>query len=632
MKQYLRFLFLFFLLAGVILIFSGCGTEPSTQMTMEKDFSGQRSMSCTLSSNDISQINGGEAALDALIRQQCPQSLSWTKQTQNQNITYTFTLSFSDQQDYRDKIESLLGQECYLLYAAPDGIFTQGVRLEENFSSGDLMEWLDDALVDSGLCSGEPSFFSGGTSQVSIDGQVFSSQDRIHVQELSYHPVNKITIRTHLTEGETFDRTISISIPESSYSQLRESLQSYLNDLVPSGGSSHWENSAAGHTFVISFTAQNSQDLEKMTAQALDTPSAQSVVEQQKETLFDSQTVFTERINLSSFLSNREGKTYVEYIFDADSSSGISTAQMWKDGQWMNIDSYVDDSQFVLQEDSSLLQVRLQSQNEFTIESMAIDMHRLSEGLFHRDIALTFSGESGNQGARTAARYFQGLDISGLSTSVEDHRCILSMEGASSELTEILSSLFGTGNEVSLSNGDGFQLYHSTSVNDQVNLESFLQQSGYTGAVSYSYTGDQAISSLTQDRSDSVQSIRVNDMTTQQVIPPDGKTLLTATVKWLNGWFVVMLCMAALLGLFLACGISLIIRRHFVIRRESSRPVPAEEFPTLEQKCSACGAQLYQGMLFCTKCGFPISNQEMKQEPSLQKESKKRGKKRHDTT
>lgn len=98
------------------------------------------------------------------------------------------------------------------------------------------------------------------------------------------------------------------------------------------------------------------------------------------------------------------------------------------------------------------------------------------------------------------------------------------MEGASSELTEILSSLFGTGNEVSLSNGDGFQLYHSTSVNDQVNLESFLQQSGYTGAVSYSYTGDQAISSLTQDRSDSVQSIRVNDMTTQQVIPPDGKT------------------------------------------------------------------------------------------------------------
>ena len=67
MKQYLRFLFLFFLLAGVILIFSGCGTEPSTQMTIEKDFSGQRSMSCTLSSNDVSQISGGEAALDALI-------------------------------------------------------------------------------------------------------------------------------------------------------------------------------------------------------------------------------------------------------------------------------------------------------------------------------------------------------------------------------------------------------------------------------------------------------------------------------------------------------------------------------------------------------------------------------------
>ena len=174
------------------------------------------------------------------------------------------------------------------------------------------MEWLDDALVNSGLCSEEPSFFSGETSLVSIDGQVFSSQDQIPIRELSYHPVNKITIETHLSEEETFNRTISISIPESSYNQLGESLQPYLNELVPSGGSSHWENSAAGHTFVISFTAQNSQDLEKKTAQALDTPSAQSVVEQQKETLFDSQTVYTEQIYLSSFLSNREGKTYVE--------------------------------------------------------------------------------------------------------------------------------------------------------------------------------------------------------------------------------------------------------------------------------------------------------------------------------
>lgn len=632
MKQHLRFVFLFFLLAGVTLIFSGCGHHPSTQMIIEKDFSGQRSMSCTLSSSDISQISGGEAALDALVQQQCPQSLSWSKQAQNQNIIYTFTLSFSNQQEYRNKVESLLGRESCLLYAAPDGIFAQGIRLEEDFSSSDLMGWLDNALVNSGLCREGLAFFSGGTSQILINGQAFSSQDRIHVQELSYHPVNKITIRTHLTEEETFDRTISISIPESSYSQLRGSLQPYLNGLVPSGASGRWEDSASGHIFTISFTAQSSQDLERKTAQALDTPSAQSFVEQQKETLFDSQTVFTERINLSSFLSNREGKTYVEYIFDAGSSSGISTAQMWKSGQWMNIDSYVDGSQFLLQEDSSLLQVRLQSQNEFSIESMDIDMRRLSEGLFHRDISLTFSGESGDRGARTAARYFRGLDIPGLCSSVEDNRCVLSMEGAPSELTEILSSLFGTGNEVSLSNGDGFQLYHSTSVNDQVNLESFLQESGYSGTVSYSYTGDQAISSLTQDQNDGIQSIRVNDMTTQQAIPPDGKTHFTATVKWLNGWFVIMLCAVTLFGLFLVCGISLVIHRHFVIRRETSRHIPAGKFPTLEQECAACGSQLYQGMLFCTKCGFPIAKQENSKESPLHKQSKKRGKKRHDTT
>lgn len=618
------------LLIGILLILSGCGTQPFTQMTMEKNFSGQRSMSCRLSSNAISQISGGEPALDALLRQECPDALSWDKQIQNQSTVYTFTLSFSNQREYRDKVESLLGRECYLLYAVPDGLFTQGIRLEEDFSTGDLMEWLDDALVDSGLCESEPSFFSGGSSQVFIDGQVFSSQDSIRIQALSYHPVNKITIDTHLSEKEIFDRVISISIPDSTYSQLGEALQPYLNGLVPAGGSSHWEDHAAGRTFVISFSAQNSQDLEKKTAQALDTPAAQSVVEQQKETLFDSQTIFTERINLSSFLSNREGKTYVEYHFDSKGSSGISTAQMWKAGQWMNIDGYMDGSQFLLQEDSALLQIRLQSQNEFTVDSMNIDMRRLSEGLFHREISLVFSGESGNQGAQTAARYFRDLNIPGLSSSAEENRCILSMEGAPSELTDILVSLFGTGNEVSLSYGQGFQLYHSTSVHDQVDLQAFLQETGYAGTISYSYTGDQSLSSLTQGESDGLSSIRVNDATIQQAIPSDGKTILTATVKWLNGWFVVMLCGFSLLGLFLACGIFLLIRRHFIVRRESSRPAPAEDFPLLKQKCSACGAQLYQGMLFCTKCGFPIPN--VVEENSSHKESKKRGKKYHDAT
>ena len=632
MKRHLRYLFLFILLAGVILIVTGCGAQPSTQMTVQDGFSGERTMSCTLSGSDMAQITGGESALDALLRQQCPAALTWDKQKQNGNTVYTFTLSFSDQQDYREKVESLLGRECYLLYAVPDGAFTQGVRLEEDFSSGDLMAWLGRALVDGGLSTQELSFFSGGSAQVAIQNRTFSCQDRIAIQELSYHPVNKITIETYLSEEETFDRTISISIPESTCNQLGDALQPYLDGLVPSGGVSRWEENAAGRTFVIFFTAQSSRELEDKTAQALDSPAAQSVTEQQKETLFNSQVVFTERLNFSSFLSNRDGKTYVEYLFDSGSSSGISTAQMWKSGQWMDMDGYLEDSQFLFQEDSALLQVRLQSRNEFSMESMNIDMRRLSEGLFHREISFAFSGESGVGGALTAARYFRSLGIAGLSTSVEENRCILSMEGAPSELSQILTALFGPGNEISLSNGEGFQLYHSTSVNDQMDLQAFLQESGYAGEVSYVYTGDEPISSLTQDRGDGIQSIRVDEATIRQEIPADGKTLLTATVRWLNAWFVAMLCGAALLCLCIAGGIFFLVRRHFIIRRESARVTPAQDFPTLDRKCPSCGAQLYQGMLFCTKCGFPIFYEETEGESHSHDQSKKRGKKRHDAT
>lgn len=602
------------ILAALLLLFvcllSGCGAQPTTQMTVGDGFAGRRVMTCSVPSGKMEQLSGGEPALDALLQQKCPDPLTWEKKGQGNSLQYLFTLSFSSESDYRDKIESLLGREAYLLYAAPDGLFTQGVRLEEDFSSGDLMAWLDRALVDGGLCGQQPGLYSDGPAQVTLGERVYSSSQRLEIRDFTYYPVNKVSVTTRMLEGEQFARTISFSIPQSTCDLLGDKVDPYLRGLVPAGGEASWTQTAVGKTFTISFTARDNDQLASYTAQALDSSSSQSVMEQERDTLFNSQVEFTERLNFSSFLSNRYGKTYVEYRFTADSTSGVSDAMLWKSGRWMQVDGYLEPDGFLFQDDSALMQVRLQSRNEFSVSDVKIGMNRLPDGSFRRDILLDFSGDTGMRGAATASRYFTRLEIPGLSASAEGSRCTLSMSGAASEINEALGLLFGPGNAVSLGAEEGFQLYHSATVEDQIDLREFLQQIGYQGTVKYSYTGDSPVTALNQAEGDGTQPLRADSNTIARTLPADGKAVLTAVVQWANAGFVWMLCGAGLACLGLALLLLLLARRHAVRRREASRPCPAEAFAPLGEPCPSCGAPLYRGMLFCTQCRQPVPEYE----------------------
>lgn len=624
MRQHIRPV----IIAALVFIFAcllgGCSTQPVTQMTIEHGFSGQRVMICTLKNGGLDQIAGGEEALDALLRQSCPKQLSWEKAGQGDGAVYSFTLSFESEQEYREKVEDLLGRECYLLYARPSGVFARGVRLEEDFSSGDLMSWLDQTLVDQQLCDGKPGLFSEGEAQVTVEGQVFSSPGQLEVREFDYLPVNKVTVFTRLLDNDRFERTIAISIPQSTLEQSGESLEPYLQQRIPQGGTGEWSETASGKTFSISFMASTNDSLAAQTAQALDSASSQSVMEQQKDTLFNSQVAFTERLNFSSFPSNRYGKTFVEYRFASDSTSGVSEAQLFQSGRWMTVDGYLDSEGFLFQQDSCLMQVRLQSQNEYSVESVAIATKRMSQGSFQREIQLKFAGETGQRGAQTACRYFEGLNIDGLSAAAEGTHCTLSLQGAPSELSASLTRLLGPGNEITLSKQDGFQLYHSTLVHDRMDLQSFLHQIGYGGPVSYTYIGDSPVSSLDEEGNQISQAVRVDPQTVTRQLPQDGKASLTAVVQWANPWFVLMLGGAALLFLAAVAAVLLLAHRHTVRKRESERVCLPGAFPLSRQRCSSCGARLYQGMLFCTKCGQPIV-WENHQAEKPKKTRKKRG-------
>ena len=78
----------------------GCGLELNSRMELNKDFSGHRLMTCTVSSADLARyFSGSKKDLDKVIRDACPKALVYKQTTEKDDTVYTCLLYTSDAAD-----------------------------------------------------------------------------------------------------------------------------------------------------------------------------------------------------------------------------------------------------------------------------------------------------------------------------------------------------------------------------------------------------------------------------------------------------------------------------------------------------------------------------------------------------
>ena len=131
--------------------FVGMRTRAEQPQELNKDFSGHRLMTCTVSSADLARyFSGSKKDLDKVIRDACPKALVYKQTTEKDDTVYTFRMDFSSLKDYRKKVESLLNFAPEISYSYADSPFAKGLRYSENFSTKDLMSWLYTALYEKG--------------------------------------------------------------------------------------------------------------------------------------------------------------------------------------------------------------------------------------------------------------------------------------------------------------------------------------------------------------------------------------------------------------------------------------------------------------------------------------------------
>ena len=306
--------FLFGMLLSLLLL-CGCGVNLSSKVKLNKDFSGTRVMSCTISSRDFNTyFQGSKEDLNKLIKKSCPDALTYTSSSDNGNDTYTFYLRFSSLNDYKKKVSDLLNFAPKITYKYGDSPFVNGLIYKENFTSKDLMTWLYTALYEEKYIDKDSSsdLWDLKSTEISFLGKTYETDDQINIDEMTYVPLSSITIDTQTKQAGKLARTIKFHIPQKTMDQNSGKIRSYF-----AGNDMTWENTSDGKVLCVSFNANNFSDLAQKTRAVLHSKNSFGTYTTtcSKDNLFKLKINYKESLDLSNFLQ-KKGSIPVTYTFN----------------------------------------------------------------------------------------------------------------------------------------------------------------------------------------------------------------------------------------------------------------------------------------------------------------------------
>lgn len=312
----------------------GCGIELNSRMELNKDFSGHRLMTCTVSSADLSRyFSGSKKDLDKVIRDACPKALVYKQTSEKDSTVYTFRMDFSSKKDYKKKVESLLNFAPEISYSYADSPFVKGLRYSENFSTKDLMSWLYTALYEKGYVDQKSvnDLWNLKNTEFTFGQKKYETDEKINIDEMSFVPVSSIDIKTRETDSMKLRRTISIHLSKETLEKHSSAVNRYFS------GSSYrksWKNEKDGKTLVITFTKDNFSDLCAVTRKVLHTSDTGGTyrVETKSGKPFEFQLDFEETLDFKNF-ADESGKVSVSYTYVANDSFSDSGEQTLIDGK-----------------------------------------------------------------------------------------------------------------------------------------------------------------------------------------------------------------------------------------------------------------------------------------------------------
>lgn len=311
----------------IICILAGCGAKINTELKITENFSGQRKIDVIIQNDDLNdKVTGGIDALKSVADSKIPEEMTCSLTGVEGGSCLTFTIDFKDIDDYRNKVAAIISSGSNeelvpeITYENLNTVFKKGIKLNENFTSFDLLQWYFDAVKEANIVTYESSsdWYEMGDSNVIIDEIEYDSSSKLAIDEQELCCLDRIDVKTVLNIDGTFTRSFEFSAYDSTVEELSEkgcNLGSYISDLA-SEDDVYSEIMEDGlNKYIITVESADVQQLIEKTDRILQTSNDFSLeIELDKENIGNANVKIKEKL---------DGSFYLDYDYNSPLHSTI---------------------------------------------------------------------------------------------------------------------------------------------------------------------------------------------------------------------------------------------------------------------------------------------------------------------
>lgn len=492
--------------AVFLLLLTACGIEVDTSLSVNDKFEGKRTILCSMKKNDIKALNKNLTSLNSVIEENCPKSMTYQDQSDEDQFQYKFTISFSSLKDYKKKVNDCLNFAAKINYSYSNSPFANGLLYNENFTSRELMAWFSESLVEEEILSESEadSIWSIKDTSFIFNGEKHVMDDKITIDTMEYLPLDHINVYTEELENGGFKRKILFQIPKESLDKSSKSIRTYLTGHLNSSYEVEWDSVENGKTCTIAFHAKDVEQLTQRTQIVLKSDGSSSCNTLINETEpFQFKKGYKENYPLTSFASTSDGKVNYKLYYKPSSHSTLPDfKEKQKDGYYL-----------IYNGSSKKLQAAFNELHTITFASYQLSTIYHSDSHVQRELWLHYENRLSAEELDILRKYCKKCGFSTIK-NVDDQTLFFLSDGSPSYVTSAFDQVFQTKNTIKVSTKKHlFGKSQTTEVQDYIDLSQITWNSEIKGTYYFISNSNESMKKVTLD-SDS----KVTDLTEQNTL------------------------------------------------------------------------------------------------------------------
>ena len=428
-----------------------------TTLSLSENFSGKRTIVMTFPQSVIKTGSDAETNLEKVVQKYCPNALTPSKGYVDGKIQYSFEMTFKSRQEYIEQTSDILGQQTMVSFSHPNTVMTKGWKIEENFSSAQLLrDWIANGASSEGFDG--LSFDTAETrTTVTLNDDTQTSDPVISVNCLDGYPIQRIHIETvkkkgNFNDSETYyDRKVIFTISQSTFDSVHDEIKGYFASVTPSAAAAEWPISNNSYNYTVSFKDINKTELRSYTQKLLHTEygEAEYLDKAEGSTVLAEQNSFNEELDFSNYIGNNGTNVPVEYVYSVADNTELSECQLYENGSWRVADDFLENNQYgkvsAIKYGGSYMKLRINDGKQYTANSIEIEAAPLDNDNIRKTVTFRFEkGAAGDEAADYTKSYIESLGYGALKDFTDTgYICTYTASGTPENMNEIFTKIFG---------------------------------------------------------------------------------------------------------------------------------------------------------------------------------------------